>query len=188
MVSFASCKQSSKSHSFFAPAKLFAGFLFLVLVLHGSSSLPVNKRQTTEEDSTVNIRKQLYWSISLLTRINTHGIVTSMAIPREVINNVHPIVSWIFIYTQWLARVLTIHWSVLACMLIIICYTLQMNNLNTTVMCDMHDFYRDYTTALSTIQTDTSTTLHVKADYSAAQYVALQSMQSACQWVRETKQ
>ena len=59
-----------------------------------------------------------------------------------------------------------------------------MNNLNTTVMCDMYDFYRDYTTVLSTIQTDTP--LHVKANYSAAQYVALKSMQSACQWVRAT--
>ena len=51
-------------------------------------------------------------------------------------------------------------------------------------MCDMHDFYRDYSTALANIQPNTDTSLHVKADYSAAQYVALKNMQSACEWVR----
>ena len=93
MVSFISHKPSSKSSSFFAPTKLFSGLLLLALALHGSSSLPVNKRQATDEDSTVNIRKQLYWGMRLLTRINTNGIVTNMGIPQEDINNARLIVS-----------------------------------------------------------------------------------------------
>ena len=72
--------------------------------------------------------------------------------------------------------------------LLLLLLTLQTDNdnLNTSisVMCDMHDFYRDYSTALANIQPNTNTSLHVKADYSAAQYVALKNMLSACQWVR----
>ena len=54
-------------------------------------------------------------------------------------------------------------------------------------MCDMHDFYRDYATALANIRPDTPDSIRVKADYSAAQYVALKNMLSACQWVRAGK-
>ena len=56
-----------------------------------------------------------------------------------------------------------------------------MNDLNTTVLCNMYDFYRDYTAILSTIQPYDPR----HANYSYAQFVALKAMQSACQWVRE---
>ena len=51
-------------------------------------------------------------------------------------------------------------------------------------MCDMYNFYRDYSTALANIHPDTPDSIRVKADYSAAQYVALKNTLSACQWVR----
>ena len=53
-------------------------------------------------------------------------------------------------------------------------------------MCDMYNFYRDYSTALANIRPDTpdQDSIRVKADYSAAQYVALKNTLSACQWVR----
>ena len=41
-----------------------------------------------------------------------------------------------------------------------------------------------YSTALANIRPDTPDSIRVKADYSAAQYVALKNTLSACQWVR----
>ena len=42
----------------------------------------------------------------------------------------------------------------------------------------MYDLYKDYTTALSTIQPNDS----LRSVYSATQYVAWEAMNSACQW------
>ena len=87
MVSF-----TSRNPSFFIPAMLFSGLLLLALGLHGSSS-PVSKRQTAEEDRTVDIRKQLYWGMKLLIQRNNHGVFTNMNITDENRNNILPIVS-----------------------------------------------------------------------------------------------
>jgi preprotein translocase subunit SecB len=84
---------TSHKPSFFAPAILFSGLLILALALRGSSAPVVNKRETTETDPTVEIRKQLYWGTRVLTELKTHGVFTSMGISQEDVNNTLPIVS-----------------------------------------------------------------------------------------------
>ena len=54
----------------------------------------MNKRQTTEEDLTVQeIRKELYLGTRLLTKLSTNSTLTNMGITQENIDNLDPIVS-----------------------------------------------------------------------------------------------
>ena len=57
-------------------------------------------------------------------------------------------------------------------------------SLSLEIMCGMYDLYRDYTTALSfSIQPDDP----LYGNFSATQYVTWKAMQSACQWVSNSR-
>ena len=57
-------------------------------------------------------------------------------------------------------------------------------SLSLEIMCGMYDLYRDYATALSSsIQPDDP----LYGNFSATQYVTWKAMQSACQWVSNSR-